>query len=158
MPTTDEGDTKKPHVEKTDRTATVAGETCRYWDYKMDSGTKGSVCLANLGVGWMSLDGIEQAKWVSEAFGQERFPLKSVSYDASGKEEVSMEVTRLERKRVDDVIFEVPAGYQHMDTSKVMEGLMPAMIKASEGSKPDEMKMPDDMREMLEKLKKGQKQ
>jgi hypothetical protein len=42
------------------------------------------------------------------------FPLRSVEYDASGKEVSRAEVTSVTKEKLDDALFVVPADYKHM--------------------------------------------
>jgi hypothetical protein len=156
MPEGSQGEPERPDMKKTDRTATLVGHTCRYWDYTLKSGERGSVCLADLGSGWVYFGGPGATEWAEQTFGSQRFPLRYVNYDRAGKETATMEVTRLERKRIPDSAFEVPANYKRMDASKMMEGLMPALMPSAEGAKPDPAKRAKGMQELLEKIKEGQ--
>ena len=42
------------------------------------------------------------------------FPLKSVEYDAAGKELSRMEAVEVKKEKLDDAQFTVPAGYSRM--------------------------------------------
>ncbi len=46
------------------------------------------------------------------------FPLKSVEYDASGKEISRMVVTKIEKKPEAAALFEVPADYKKLELAK----------------------------------------
>ena len=52
-----------------------------------------------------------------------RFPLRVVSYDAKGAEEMRMEVVKVEKKKLDDTRFVVPADYRVVDMTQMMNGL-----------------------------------
>jgi hypothetical protein len=155
MPKDAQGEAAQPDMKKTDRTAIIVGHPCQYWDYTLKGRERGSICLADIGVDWVHLGGPEATRWASQTFGSRRFPVRYVSYDSEGKETSTMEVTRLERKRIPDSVFEVPADYKRMNAPNMMEGL-PAMMGGAEGARPDGMKLPRDVQERLEKFQREQ--
>jgi len=110
---------KKPTVTDTGKSDTVAGYRCEVWSIKQDNGDGGEACVAN-GIAFPSVGA--QSSWIS-SMGQNGFPLRVSMKDASGKEKMKMEVTKIEKKSVDDKTFEVPAGYHTMDMASMMKSL-----------------------------------
>jgi hypothetical protein len=129
-------------VSSTGKTETIAGFKCQYWLFGEKQDTE--VCLAN-GLGYFastagSSGGIleklknlalrdkikaqldanpEFAKFVEGG----AFPLKIAEIE-NGQSKTVMEVTRVERKSLDDSLFNVPADYKKMEIPE-MRG-MPA--------------------------------
>lgn len=118
-----------PKVTSTGKTETIAGFTCQHWLI----GDKQDVCLAK-GLGYFAggesggiLDKLkdlaqrekikaqldanpEFAKFVEGG----AFPLK-ISQIENGQSKTVMEVTKVERKSLDDSLFTVPADYKKME-------------------------------------------
>jgi hypothetical protein len=105
---------KAATAEKTGTKETIAGIDCEDWTVKDPSGKHTEVCLAD-GLAFFDLDGVKGGSGGSSFSKQLRekkqFPLKSVDFDASGKETSRTEATKIEKKKLDDSTFEVPAGY-----------------------------------------------
>lgn len=112
----------KPTVEKTGKMDTVAGYSCEIW--KMSDaagGEKSEVCVAK-GIAFPVMGHQRHsAGWMSSL--EDAFPLRAVTYDASGKEKSRMEVTKIDRKPIDDAKFQVPAGYQTTSMDEMMKNL-----------------------------------
>ena len=95
---------------------TVAGYDCEDFTVNDPSGKKSEVCIAQ-GIAFFdigSLRGGAQASGspIAKQFRDKKsFPLRSVEYDASGKELSRMEVTKIESKSIDDARFMTPADY-----------------------------------------------
>lgn len=107
-------DAKAASAEKTGTKETIAGIDCEDWSVKDPSGKHTEVCLAD-GLAFFDLDGVKGGSGGSSFSKQLRekkqFPLKSVDFDASGKETSRTEVTKIEKKKLDDAVFQVPPGY-----------------------------------------------
>ena len=101
---------KKPNIEKTGKTDTVAGYSCEIWHVTDDTGS-GDVCVAK-GISFPKM-GRQAPGWQSML--EDSFPLRAVMKDTAGKEKDRMEVTKIEKKSLDDSKFQVPAGYQTMN-------------------------------------------
>jgi hypothetical protein len=110
---------KKPTIDKTGKTDTVAGYSCDIWKVTEDNGDKGELCVAK-GITFPMM-GRQASGWMSSL--DDYFPLRAVMSDPSGKEKNRMEVTKIEKKSFDDSKFEVPAGYQTMNMGDMMKGL-----------------------------------
>jgi hypothetical protein len=120
-------------VSSTGKTETIAGFTCQYWLFGAKQDTE--VCLAN-GLGYFASAGggsggileklknlalrdkikaqldanPEFAKFVESG----AFPLKIAEIE-NGQSRTIMEVTKVERKSIDDSLFTVPADYKKME-------------------------------------------
>jgi hypothetical protein len=107
-------------VTETGKHETVAGTDCEDWDIVEASGKRASVCIAkglaffDFGGGMRPGGGESASAWMDELRAKKAFPLKAVETDATGKEISRMEVTKIEKKSLDDSLFTVPAGYRSM--------------------------------------------
>ncbi len=109
---------KKSNVDKTGKTDTVAGYSCDIWKVTEDSGDKTDLCVGK-GIAFPSMG--KSVGWMSEL--SDSFPLRAVTTDATGKEKTRMEVTKIDKKSIDDSKFEVPAGYKTMSMDDMMKGM-----------------------------------
>ena len=103
-------------IDKSGKHETIAGLDCENWTVKDPSGKRSEVCIAQ-GIAFFDLNSLKSG--AASTFGKELrdkklFPLRSVEYDASGAELSRMEVTKVEKKSVDDKRFAVPADYKKM--------------------------------------------
>jgi hypothetical protein len=102
-------------IDKTGKHEKVAGIDCEDWTVKNPSGKRSEVCIAQ-GIAFFDL---ESLKGGGTALGKELrdkklFPMRSVEYDASGTETSHMEVTKVEKKSIDDGRFVVPPDYKKL--------------------------------------------
>jgi hypothetical protein len=108
-----------PVVNKTGRHETIAGHDCEAWEIKHGSGKRTETCIADglaaFDFGALLPGGSSSSALGTELHQKKLFPLRSVEFDAAGKETSRMEVTRVERKKLDRAIFEVPASYTKID-------------------------------------------
>jgi hypothetical protein len=113
-------------ITKTGKTETIAGHKCEH--YLIGERQDTDMCAAKgLGVflgGGAGGPGILASLPGGEAyeqFAKDGFlPLKVTSLK-SGKEVVVMEATSVEKKKLDDGLFAVPAGYTEVDMGKMMQ-------------------------------------
>jgi hypothetical protein len=110
----------KSTVDKTGKTDTVAGYTCDVWKVTEPSGDVGQLCVTK-GLAFPSM-GRASAGWMSQ-LGGDGFPLRAVMSDPSGKEKSHMEVTKVDKKALDDSKFSVPADYKTTDMGDLMKGM-----------------------------------
>ena len=110
----------KPNVEKTGKQDTVAGYSCEIWKITANDGEKSDVCVAK-GIAFPS-PGRQAPAWAAE-LGGDFFPLRVVTNDATGKEKSRMEVTKIDKKTVDDAKMQVPPGYKTMNMGDMMKSL-----------------------------------
>lgn len=111
-----------PTVNHTGKHETIAGRDCEDWEIKHTSGKRTDTCIAEGLVAFdfgALLPGAAPASSKDEAHAKRLFPLRSVEYDAGGKETSRMEVTRIEEKKVEATTFEVPSGYTRIDPTAV---------------------------------------
>ncbi len=111
-----------PKIDKTGKTDTVAGYQCDIWNVTAQSGNKSEVCVTK-GITWFSSMKDPSKAWMSTLTGEGMFPLRAVTSDPTGKEVSRMEVTKVDKKSIDDSRFEVPAGYKTMDMGDMMKNL-----------------------------------
>jgi hypothetical protein len=105
------------NVEKTGKKETLAGIDCEDYVVKDASGRRTETCIAD-GLAFFDLDSVRRggggSAWSKQMREKKMFPLKSVEYDASGKELSRAEVTSVKKEKLDDAEFTVPAGYSRM--------------------------------------------
>jgi outer membrane lipoprotein-sorting protein len=95
---------------------TIAGYDCEDWTVNDPSGKKSEVCIAQ-GIAFFDVGSLRggasaSGSAIATQFREKKsFPLRSVEYDAAGKEQSRMEVTKIESKSLDDSRFATPAGY-----------------------------------------------
>jgi hypothetical protein len=129
-----------PKIDKTGKKDTVAGYTCDIWNITSE-GKKVEACVAE-GITWIDLTdlGFGSPEFAVAAFATEanRFPLRVIAYDAAGAEETRMEVTKVDKKKLDDARFVVPADYRVIDMAAMMTGLgnVPNMPNIPHGAVP----------------------
>jgi hypothetical protein len=113
-----------PKIEKTGKKDVVAGYTCELWIVTSE-GKKADLCVAE-GITWIDVSdlGLSSPEMTLAAVTTEanRFPLRVTSYDAKGAEEMRMEATKIDKKKLDDARFVVPPDYRVIDMSNLMGG------------------------------------
>ncbi len=110
-------DSRTSAVEKSGKSETIAGISCDDYVVKDPSGSRTETCVAK-GLPYLDLDalrhGSTSSSWNRDMRANKTFPLRSVEYDASGKEISRAEVTSVKKEKLDDALFQVPADYKHM--------------------------------------------
>ncbi|MBX3262756.1 MAG: DUF4412 domain-containing protein [Labilithrix sp.] len=120
-----------PKIDKTGKKDVVAGYSCDVWNVVAD-GRRTEVCVAE-GITWVDLGDLgwtsPELTLAAVATEANRFPLRAVTFDASGAEETRMEATKVDRKKLDDARFVVPPDYRVVDMAAMMGGLggLPAL-------------------------------
>lgn len=133
-----------PQIEKTGKHEVIAGYGCEDWNI-MQKGKKSEACITD-GLAFSFGNPRETAgDWTQTLAKEKRFPLRMVRYDATGAEEMRVEVTKVETKLLDASKFEVPAGYKEMSIASLLGGLgAPAGSGLPPGIKlPPGMKLPN---------------
>jgi hypothetical protein len=109
-----------PQVEKTGKKETIAGYDCEIWNVTDSKGQKAELCMAD-GITWVDLGDLG---WSSPemtlgavASGANKFPLRIVSQD------VKLEATKIDKKKLEDARFVVPPDYQVIDVAAMMQNL-----------------------------------
>ena len=100
-------------IDKSGKHETIAGIDCEDWTVKNPSGKRSEVCIAQ-GIAYFDLESLKGGGTTlgKELREKKLFPLRSVEYDASGTETSRMEVTKVEKKSIDDGRFVVPPDYK----------------------------------------------
>ncbi len=124
------GDVAKPTITETGKHETIAGYDCEDWIIKDAKGKRSEACVAQ-GISFLdfgSMGGMGggpgggAGSWMDEFRDKKYFPLKAVELDETGKETSRMEVTKIEKKSLDDALFAPPAGYKKMEMPKLPGG------------------------------------
>ena len=109
-----------PKVTRTGKHETVAGYDCEDWDIVLEGGKREATCVAQ-GLAFFDFSAMSgpvgggvHSSWAEELRDGNAFPLRAVESDSAGKETSRMEVTRIEKKSLDDAAFIVPASYHIM--------------------------------------------
>lgn len=114
-----------PTIEKTGKKDVVAGYGCDVWNV-VSEGKKAEVCVAE-GITWFDVGdiGLASPELAIAAVATEanRFPLRLVSFDAKGVEQLRMEATKIEKKKLDDARFIVPPDYRTVDMAAMFGAL-----------------------------------
>ncbi len=119
-------------IVKTGKYETVAGYKCEDWDVVSDH-KEGTICVADQGVTWLSVSASifpSERAYMAELVDGKHLPLQFVSYQKDGTtEESRVEVTKIDKKSLEDSQFQVPPGYSVLDLEKMFAGMqgMPGM-------------------------------
>ena len=99
-------------IDKSGKKETIAGIDCQTWTAKDPSGKRSEVCIAE-GIAFFDIGSLKSggSPLSRELREKKLFPMRSVEYDASGAETSRTEVTKVEKKKIDDARFVVPSGY-----------------------------------------------
>lgn len=102
----------EPKITRTGKTETIAGHSCEHVLIAGTTGENTDVCLAK-GLGTFFAPGAQQsmAPWQRQLASEGAFPLRVTGPD--GK--VTLEATKIERKRLAPALFDVPDSYTKMD-------------------------------------------
>ncbi len=137
-------------IAKTGRTETVAGVRCEvYHGVSTDKADKneGEICVADgVGFGMFSAiasnpmfqqSGNKQFDQFRKILGDGKGVIKATSIE-NGKSYVSLELIKLDKKKIADSAFEPPVGYQVRSMGDMMQGVTDAMdkMKKARGGKP----------------------
>jgi uncharacterized protein DUF4412 len=113
------GAPKKPfHPVATGKTDVVAGYSCEV--YRVDSDEEKDEACVSKGIHFPQMEPGAN-RWLAD-IGDNVFPLRSVRTDAAGKEKSRMEVTKIEKKSLNDSVFAAPPGYKTMNMEDMMKG------------------------------------
>jgi hypothetical protein len=147
-----------PKINKTGKTDTLVGHSCEEWEVLNEKSEKMTLCIAK-GGGWPSIPAalMPGNDWAQKVLDKDSFPLRIVLNDSTGAEKMRMQVTRMDKKPVDDAQFKIPEGYRVMDMSAMMGamGAMGGAMGAPMGSASGgpQMKMPANVQKMIEEAR-----
>ena len=118
-----------PKIEKTGQKDTVAGYQCEIWKITNKNGSRAEACLAE-GIKWIDLTdlGVQSPEIAAAAAlsDMNHFPLRLVSWDPKNVEEARLEAQKIDKKKLDDTRFGVPADYQVIDISQLFGSILGA--------------------------------
>lgn len=109
--------TGAPTIKRTGRQEKVADQSCEVWEIAHTSGKRTEACIAQNFIGFdfgSLMPGAGPFAGGTDDVKKEKlFPMRSVEYDAAGKETSRMIVTRVEKTRIDKARFDVPKDYAY---------------------------------------------
>lgn len=108
------------NLTKTGQTKDILGHKAEQWTMKNDKGEVEVWSTNELGNFAMvkELGGLgsqDMPQWQQELLSKGFFPLLVIQHGTDGKEINRLEVTNIDKKTLDNSLFEVPAGYQRLD-------------------------------------------
>ena len=111
---------KKGDFTKTGETKVINGYKCEKWTYKSEEGNGDVWMTKDLGSFMLFSNPMgrghsDQPQWVKDLANEGYFPMLVKMYDTSGKENGTMEVTSVDKKKLDSNLFEVPSDYKKLD-------------------------------------------
>lgn len=117
--------TEPPKIEKTGKKEVIAGHECEDWKVSSKN-ARADMCVAE-GIKWIDLGELGMASpqvgLAAVAADANRFPLRVIAYDDKNVETTRMQATKVEKKKLDESRFVVPADYQLIDMSAMLGGL-----------------------------------
>lgn len=117
--------TEPPKIEKTGKKEVIAGYECENWKVSSKN-ARADMCVAE-GIKWIDLGELGMASpevgLAAVAADANRFPLRVVAFDEKNVETTRMQATKIEKKKLDEARFVVPADYQLIDMSAMLGGL-----------------------------------
>ncbi|MBI4003024.1 MAG: DUF4412 domain-containing protein [Nitrospira defluvii] len=145
---------EKQAVERTGKTDKIAGYSCEVWritDKELNR-LKNDICVAK-GFGkaatfWVDpkeMRRSSQPSWVKQLVEEGGFGLRSIHYDDAGKESSRMEVTSIDKKRLDASLFAFPADWAKQDMSAMQERMKAMREQKGQGG--------EDISKMMEGMK-----
>jgi hypothetical protein len=117
---TEDAGSAAPSLETRGSHESLVGLSCDDWSVKTPDGGHTDVCLAK-GLSYLEMFRVHMGPHKTESSlareyrEHSTFPLEMVEYDADGKERARMQVTKIERARVDDAAFALPTDYVKVD-------------------------------------------
>ncbi len=104
--------------DKTGETKDINGYECEKWVYTDDDGNKTEAWMTKELGNFMGFSNPmandESSSWQKEIEGKGYFPMLAVHY-VDGEVESSMEVKSVDKKSLDESMFEVPAGFSKLN-------------------------------------------
>ena len=128
-----------PKVTRTGHRDTVAGRSCEDWDIETQEGERARMCVAEESVTWFALPDLAlppEHAWAGQLLDGKHLALRVIGYDKRGTEEGRIEVTKLEKKSIDDAQLEVPKDYAVTDVATMMKTALADMFSASGAATP----------------------
>ncbi len=111
---------------KTGETKDINGYECEKWVYTDDGGDKTEAWMTKELGNFMGFSNPmmndEASSWQKKIEGQGYFPMLAIHYDDSGNVESSMEVKSVDKKSLDESMFEIPAGYSKFNMPMMNKG------------------------------------
>jgi hypothetical protein len=119
--------------EDTGETEVILGRTCRKFRITERDSTSEIWAAEGLGKFAGQMGGAGKGNslpaWQRELAERQFFPLRMITKDRKGKETLRMQATKIDEMKLDNALFEVPAGYQKFDLGGMMKGMIPGLKK-----------------------------
>lgn len=146
-----------PKVSKTGKTDTIVGHSCEEWEVISPKSEKMTLCVGK-GGGWPSIPAVlmAESQWAQNVIEKDSFPLRIVLNGSDGAEKMRMQVTRMDKKPIDDAVFAIPAGYRVMNMADMMGAMGAAgamAAPAGSGSARPQLKLPPNVEKMIEEAR-----
>jgi hypothetical protein len=117
-----------PTITKTGQKETVAGYVCDDYSIATSDGRKTLVCMAE-NLTWFNVSefGMQSPELAAAAAFTDanHFPLRAVSYDPKGVEEMRLEATKIDKKSLPPSDFTPPPDYKVVNMATMMQGGIP---------------------------------
>jgi hypothetical protein len=102
-------------VAKTGKTEKIAGLDCEDWTIE-GGDEKAEVCAAK-GIAFFDIardpkPGSVEPPWAAALMREKAFPMRVVVHDKAGKEQFRAEASKVDRKKIDDALFQLPSGFK----------------------------------------------
>jgi len=113
---------KKVSAAATGAKDVIAGYSCDVYQVTEENGEKDEACVAK-GLRFPQM-GANSNPWLTAMGGNDFFPMRGVRTDVAGRK-TRMEVTKVDKKHLDDARFEIPAGYKTISMADLAGQLGP---------------------------------
>ncbi len=107
----------KGKVTRTGKTGEILGKKVEEWLYEGQDGKASIWAVQGMG---RFRTAFSKNAWAAAVKAKDLFPLKVVYRDKSGKSDMTMTATRIEEKKPEDRLFQVPADYKKMDATGML--------------------------------------
>ncbi|MGQ0810431.1 MAG: DUF4412 domain-containing protein [Nitrospiraceae bacterium] len=118
---------KRRTTVRTGKTEIIAGYKAEQFVVKDEDGDTSEFWGAKIGISaldlWAHVPSEELASFSSfeKTLAREYYPMRMVTYEQSGKPDISWEVTKVEKQSLSSDLFTVPAGYKTVDQAAMQQ-------------------------------------
>lgn len=114
-----------PKIEKTGKKEVVSGYACETWKVTSKA-SHADMCVAE-GIKWIDVTDLGLSSpdlaLAAAALDLNHFPLRAVVYDDKNVEAMRMEATKIEKRKLEEAAFRVPADYQLIDMNEMLRNI-----------------------------------
>jgi Domain of unknown function (DUF4412) len=116
----------KGNIKMTGETKNINGYDCEKWTFKGDDGTNGEAWMTkgvrNFFFFNNPMNRGNEPDWQKKLTGEGYFPMLVITKDSDGNIDSKMEVTSVEKKSLDESLFNPPSDYRKMEMPNMMQG------------------------------------